>query len=216
MFEHILKGFNFVINLISDNTIPSLIILGWMVFIWNSNRILYRAEKKTLIDKSIKILEGISNEGYKFWTNAKDINRQSESSEIELKQRNRTSLRKFLHDIARLESYVTLLTDRNINTLSSKEISDLKISLTFKMEDAHSFNQIDRHKIINKFLSNVSDCSEIMENSYIKAHNRYSTFIEIFCQIKDIFSCIFKFILERYIYIIVFIISIFLLDYLIG
>ncbi len=212
MLDLLINGFCSTYKLISSNIIPSLIIFGWLIFIWNSNRILFRVEKKDLHSKIINLLKKLGEDGYKFWNEVSITKPEEITSKINKKQKNRIQLRKFLYDLSNIELYAKILKDYELNVLSTEDISKLKFRLTLNIENAHIKNRNERHTIINEFLSELTETVNKVENSCVCLHDKYSTISEIIYEVKGSFFKIKIFMCKYRISLIIFIILLVIIE----
>ena len=155
------------------------IILGWIVFIWNSNRILSRTETRNLINKIVSQLNDIREIGCNHWSPS-----ICPSENVKIVEK------KILFSLSVLEANYALLQSSH-QTVECDEISKLKGLLTLDIERTEDIERTDRFTdadrsarvvtILDEFEKIINKTEAIYQGVYPK----YSTIHEAINEIKE-------------------------------
>lgn len=132
-----------------------IIFIGWLVLYRNAKKIATRSETRGLLDKIIKKVRDLEDQGKVYWLSSPKVMTPEQSTIYTIRMQ---------HDIQILEEYFELISKRNIRVDLSQELFKFRNATTFCSEKVDRAIDVSRVLDISGRANNI--CSEL-EEAYI-------------------------------------------------
>lgn len=146
-----------------------LVILGWLLVVWNSNRIAGRSEARKICDQVIAQLNGLRDEISKFLNESHDAYPQTLPEDVILYAESRLtsyiSFAEFLSQQLRAVSYIEPLSPTIFSRLREDFMHDLELFMASSRADS----LLQKAKILNSLNDTLLISAEHIEKEY-KTH----------------------------------------------